>query len=492
MTNDYILIIDDSPLDRKVMKKILENSNSNIKVIENEMGEGYEQQIIEFKVKAIILDLILGSVDGVEILRKLKQHSDTSCIPVIICSSIKSYDKVQETLSIGAYDYFEKPLSDMAIRFSLALKIKNALDIKKHTEHINFLRDHDELTGLKTRKYFEMMLNSYIGKQSLPLSVIIMDINGLKVINDAYGHDVGDLVLKELSFIIKNTCLEAACLARWGSDEMVIFISNRSKRFVDDLMNTIRQKIDIIKSYQYDVSFGWATEDKSLEKAKQLAQRAEDNLYSNKVLESSSVRSNMIESIIHTLHQKNPREEMHSQRVSFISEKIAIELGFSVYEIKRVKLAGLMHDIGKISINEDILNKPGKLDNKEWEQIKKHPELGFKILSTSVDTMEIANATLSHHERWDGRGYPKGLSSENIPIMSRIIAVADTFDAMTSNRTYRNSTSKEVALTEIKNCSGSQFDPIVVEAFERYYKKYESKVNFDRAVIKEDLVIINL
>jgi len=179
----------------------------------------------------------------------------------------------------------------------------------------------------------------------------------------------------------------------------------------------------------------------------------------------------MIESFIRTLYHKNPREENHSHRVCSISGEIAKELGFSTYEIKRVELAGLMHDIGKISVSEEILNKTGKLDEKEWIQIKKHPEFGFKILSTSVDTLEISNAVLAHHERWDGKGYPKGIMGESIPIMARVIAVADTFDAITSIRTYKESMDEEAAIEEIKNCSGSQFDPIVAEAFINYWEK---------------------
>lgn len=465
-------------VDCKIMKSILHQSNGNYDIIFNHDGTNVFQQIIEESVNVVVLDLLIESVDGIDIMREMKSNEKTSDIPIIICSSIDDKETIKKTLMLGAYDYFEKPFNDMAIGFGFSLKVKNALDVKRKTDHVMFLKNYDVLTGLGTRKHFETELQTAIELGITPLSVIMLDINGLKVINDAYGHDIGDKVLKEVSGLMISTYYQrCTCAARWGSDEIVLLLPYADNKTVIEAVTEMKQKIDDIKEYQYDISVGWATEDKNMSNAKYLVQKAEDNLFSNKILEVSSVRSNMIETIIKTLHQKNPREEMHSQRVSFIGEKIAIELGFSEYEIKRVKIAGLMHDIGKISINEDILNKPGKLDENEWLQIKKHPEYGFKILSTSIDTMEIANAVLAHHERWDGRGYPKGLHSEGIPIMARIICVADTYDAITSVRTYRDSKTEVEAVQEIVRCSGTQYDPVVVEAFLRFTEK-NSKVEF--------------
>ncbi len=404
------------------------------------------------------------------ILKEIKENNDTCDIPIIICSSIGDKETIKRTLLLGAYDYFEKPFNDMAIDFGFSLKVTNALHMKRKTDHVLYLRNHDVLTGLGTRQYFESELQSAIDKLIMPLCVVIIDINGLKVINDAYGHDAGDNILREISDIFTRSDLQYSCAARWGSDEIVMLFPFLDRKSLNAVITDIKALIDTNKTSDYDISFGWAIEDNDISNAKYLVQKAEDNLFSNKILEVSSVRRNMIESIIKTLHQKNPREEEHSRRVSFISEKIAIELGFSDYEIKRVKLAGLMHDIGKITVSEDILNKPGKLNAEEWQQIKSHPEHGFTILSTSIDTMEIANAVLAHHERWDGRGYPKGISSDSIPIMARIIAVADTFDAITSTRTYRSSRGEDEAMDEIVHCSGSQFDPIVADAFLRYMK----------------------
>jgi len=453
-----ILIIDDSRVDCKIMAKVLLNADPSYEIIFNYDGNSVYNQIMKENISVIILDLMIESIDGIDILKEIKSNDMTSQIPIIICSSIDDKEVIKRTLTYGAYDYFEKPLNDMSLEFGFSLKVKNAIESKLKTDHLNFLQNYDSLTGLGTRKYFETELHKAIIRKSLPISVIMIDVNGLKVINDAYGHDIGDNILVEISQVLNNVSGYISCLSRWGSDEMVMLLPFSGKAEIDKTIYEINHKLEGIKAYNYNISFGWATEEIDSNNAAYIVRKAEDNLYSNKILERSSIRSNMIESFIKTLHHKNPREENHSHRVSLISEKISIELGFSEYEIKRVKVAGLMHDIGKISISEEVLNKPGRLNDSEWNQIKKHPEYGFKILSSSVDTLEIAKAVLAHHERWDGKGYPKGIAGESIPIMARIIAVADTYDAITSERTYREPMNENAAIEEINNCSGSQFD----------------------------------
>jgi len=148
-----------------------------------------------------------------------------------------------------------------------------------------------------------------------------------------------------------------------------------------------------------------------------------------------------------------------------LCEKIAQKMDFDQKNIDKIKIAGLMHDIGKIGISDEILNKSGKLDEQEWNQIKKHSDAGYRILSSAIEFSEIAECVLTHHERWDGKGYPKGLSGSDIPLFSRIIAVADAFDAMTSVRTYRLALSIEKVIDEMKTNAGKQFDPHIVELF---------------------------
>ena len=177
------------------------------------------------------------------------------------------------------------------------------------------------------------------------------------------------------------------------------------------------------------------------------------------------MRGKTINAIITTLHEKNKREEQHSHRVSMLCESMAKALALPEDRIKELKTAGLLHDIGKIAIEENILNKPGKLTNEEWEEIKRHPEIGYRILSTVNDMSEMAEYVLYHHERYNGMGYPKGLKGEEIPLQSRIIAIADTYDAMVSERSYRGALPEEVAIKELAINAGIQFDLELVEIF---------------------------
>jgi HD-GYP domain-containing protein (c-di-GMP phosphodiesterase class II) len=188
-------------------------------------------------------------------------------------------------------------------------------------------------------------------------------------------------------------------------------------------------------------------------------------MYSKKLFESPSMRGKTITAIINTLYKKNKREEQHSHKVSAICKSMGEALGLPEDKIKELKSVGLLHDIGKIAIDENILNKPGKLTDDEWKEIKRQPEIGYRILSTLNDMSEMAEYVLAHHERWNGKGYPKGLKEDEIPFVSRIIAIADVYDAMTSERSYRCALTKEVALEELQKNAGIQFDTELVSVF---------------------------
>jgi len=196
---------------------------------------------------------------------------------------------------------------------------------------------------------------------------------------------------------------------------------------------------------------------------------AENAMYSNKIFESQSYRNHSIKAIIKAYHEKNPREEEHSHRVSVLCEKFGQAVDMSYDDINKLKAISHLHDIGKIAIDEGILNKPGKLTSEEWEIIKQHPEIGARIISTSDEYAVIADDILAHHEHYDGQGYPRGLVGKDIPIRARMISIIDAYDAMISDRPYRKAMTHQEALQEIIKCSNTQFDPDLVDVFVKLF-----------------------
>ncbi|HEY8909217.1 MAG TPA: PocR ligand-binding domain-containing protein [Desulfosporosinus sp.] len=337
---------------------------------------------------------------------------------------------------------------------------------KKEDEHL-YLSYHDVLTGLYNRRFYEEEIKRLDTERNLPISIIMGDVNGLKLINDAFGHNAGDELLQKAAFAIRSACRTEDIVARWGGDEFVILLPRTDTEEADEIVRRIKEQYSnvYVNAISISISFGWDTKRTPDEDILKVLKSAEDYMYKHKFIENEGMRGNIISTIINTLHEKNPREEQHSQRVSEICQYIGNAIGFSEIKISKLKVVGLLHDIGKIAIEEGILNKPGKLTEQERDEIKRHPDIGYRILSSSYEMLELAECILAHHERWDGTGYPKGLKGEAIPMVARIIALADCYDAMTSERPYRNALSEEEALVEIRNNAGTQFDPNIARIF---------------------------
>ncbi|MHB1392226.1 MAG: HD domain-containing phosphohydrolase [Clostridia bacterium] len=338
---------------------------------------------------------------------------------------------------------------------------------KKAEKEILYMNYHDQLTGVYNRRFFEEELKRLDTQRNLPISVIMADVNGLKLINDAFGHAAGDKLLIKTAELIKKECRAGEIIARLGGDEFVILLPKTNSDEAEKVIKRIKAISSNIRleSMELSISFGWETKNSAAIDINEILKNAEDNMYRDKLFESPSVRGKTIQAIIKSLHEKNKREEQHSQRVSYLCEAIGNAMGRSESEVNELKTVGLLHDIGKIAIDEKILNKPGRLTVEEWNEIKRHPEIGYRILSSVNDMAELAEFVLAHHERWDGKGYPKGLKGEEIPLQARIIMVADSYDAMTSERTYRKPLAEAIVIEELRENSGVQFDPEIVRVF---------------------------
>ena len=344
-------------------------------------------------------------------------------------------------------------------------------EFNEQNEKIAAFSLRDSLTGLYNRKYFNRAFMNYHKNDLSQYSLIQGDANGLKLTNDAFGHHEGDKLLQKISLYLEEV-FEGDDIFRWGGDEFLILskvtekeeIKNKLKRFQEESNAESNTKVSI------SVSFGYVICDKKTDPYEEM-KKAEKMMYDRKTLESTSTKRKIIDSILESLYGSFNFEREHSHNVMTNALLVGTSLGMHKVELSKLRLGALMHDIGKIGIPDGIVNKPGKLTNEEFAEVKKHPEKGYRILSAYPELSEYGYIVLHHHERFDGTGYPRKLKGEEIPLHSRIITVVDAYDAMIEERVYKERMTSEAALKELIRCKGTQFDPDIVDAFVKIKNK---------------------
>ncbi len=343
---------------------------------------------------------------------------------------------------------------------------------KKMERHLSYMSFHDSLTTLYNRAYFEEELKRLDTERQLPLSIIIGDINGLKLINDAFGHKEGDEMLKSCGNVLKNCCRAEDIVARWGGDEFSILLPRTDEEGLSEIVSRIRKKSSRTSGGKIPLSIaiGASTKSKSHQDFAKVIKKAEDDMYRHKLIEAKSIISSIISSLEKTLFEKSIKTEKHTARIKEMALKLGKSIKLSQNEIDELSLLATIHDIGKVAILDVILNKKQNLSKKEWDIIKRHPEIGYRIAVSSKQLSSIAEYILTVHEWWDGNGYPQGLKGEDIPVLSRIIAAVDAYEVMITGRPYKKAVSKGEAIAELEKCSGTQFDPRLVRKFIRILK----------------------
>lgn len=336
-------------------------------------------------------------------------------------------------------------------------------------DKIRYLSYHDKLTGLYNRAYFEEQLKAFDDEQYLPLSLIMGDLNGLKMVNDAFGHVKGDQLLRNVARVLESCCRSQDIIARWGGDEFVVLLPNTREDEAGKIAETISKSCLAFDDFpvQVSISVGIATKSSVAKSMENVSKEAEDQMYRTKLLDSKSNRSTFMNSLEKTLWVRSHETQAHTHRLRSLVVEIARSLQLSSSDIQSLNLLASLHDIGKIAVPNTILDKPGRLTEEEWEMMKKHPEIGYRIAMSSPELAVIAEAILTHHERWDGTGYPMGLKGLEIPLHARILSIADAYDVMISGRPYQTEICQADALNEIARCAGSQFDPGLARLFIR-------------------------
>ena len=388
---------------------------------------------------------------------------------------LKIKDGVMGVMAVQSYTnpelYHEE---DIKLLEFVSSQVATAIERKSSEEKIKYLSFHDSLTGLYNRAYFEEELERYNFPRYYPLSIVMLDVNGLKVINDTFGHSEGDRLLKHLSQVLTSVSRQGDILARIGGDEFAILLPSTSIEEAHNFCERIKQacqqdKIEPIY-LRLNISLGHTTQEGEYKDTATLLKEVDKKMYQDKLFNGKSREKHFLEAFRIILAERDPHTSDHARRLQELALSLGKRVGLTEYQLGNLKLLALLHDMGKIGIPDSILFKTHILTPLEWEKMREHSRIGYRMAKNIPDFAPIAQEILYHHEYWDGTGYPEGLKGEKIPLLSRIISIVDTYDVMQFRRPYKGPLSKAEALKEIKRCAGTQFDPQLVEIFLKIVK----------------------
>ena len=334
---------------------------------------------------------------------------------------------------------------------------------------LQFRSFHDSLTGLYNRTYFEEEMRRLDMRRNGSVTVFVVDVDGLKLINDTLGHDRGDLLLAKVAQLLQSCFRESDIVSRIGGDEFAALIAEAGEPEAKLIYSRIYQEIERWNNAKdqeiLSLSVGFSSSAHPETKMRELFKRADDNMYREKLHRRQSNRSAIVETVMKLLEARDFITEGHADRMQELVVKLSLALNFSEARLADMRLFAKFHDVGKVGIPDRILLKEGPLDPDEKAEMQRHCEIGFRIAQSATDLLPIAEWVLKHQEWWNGQGYPLGISGEDIPVECRILSIVDAYDAMTSDRPYRKAMPKDRAIEELRRCAGSQFDPELVERF---------------------------
>lgn len=367
---------------------------------------------------------------------------------------------------------------DLAIRLpalgrdelgDLASNINNMLgSLAAAQARLSYVGRHDTLTGLYNRASFEEYMEAAKDTGD-SVQIIMVDVDGLKLINDTLGHTSGDKLLCKAAEVLRQSCPEGAVIARFGGDEFAVLLKNYSAETVAALCQGIKAATAAASldtpGITLSMSLGFAAGTGPEHDVAELLREADNYMYRDKLLHNRSTRSAIVHTLKKALEARDFITDGHADRLQDLVRLIGTELGLPEAKLAELQLFAQFHDIGKVGIPDGILFKPDRLTDDEMAVMRTHSEIGYRIARSAPDLIFIADWVLKHHEWYNGGGYPLGVKGDDIPLECRILALADAYDAMTSQRPYRLPIAKAEAIAELKKNAGVQFDPELTQVF---------------------------
>lgn len=379
----------------------------------------------------------------------------------------------------GAYVWGKaSPLYDEHGKFNGAIEtIRDITERKRAEENLRYLSMHDSITGLYNRTYFEERMRILEERQEVAVGLIMVDLDGLKLVNDTMGHEAGDGMLRSAAKVLLSAAREGDTVARIGGDEFAVLLPESTVEALAETCNRIRDAVDAYNRENLEsplsISIGFAIRSDASKTMGDLFKEADNLMYRVKLHRNQSIRSATVQTLLKALEARDFITEGHGERLETLMAAVGEDLGLPASSIYDLRLVAQFHDIGKVGIPDSILFKPGPLNPDEHAEMQRHSEIGYRIAQSTPDMMPIAKWILTHHEWWNGQGYPLGLKGEDIPRECRLLAIVDAYDAMTNDRPYRKALPHREAIGNLTLFSGIQFDPnllpLVIQVIEKYY-----------------------
>ncbi|MGC8666785.1 MAG: HD domain-containing phosphohydrolase [Chthonomonadales bacterium] len=498
-----ILLADDDETLRLIMGRHLHKVGHEVTLAENGLKALALLEQTDFDV--VLSDMKMPGLDGVGLLSRAAASKPGT--EFIIITGYGSIENAVEAFNMGnVSNYLLKPIEDIR---ALDAAINRALERRRlRTENerlvaelrrriqeleearakLEYVAQRDGLTGALTHRAFHhRMSHAFQGKTEGSLVLVVADIDNFRYFNDAFGQVVGDHLLRHVAAALRSCLPEGAIVGRTGGDTFSVFFQGDAEdgnRFAESVMLYLSARPFRTPEGAYvpvQLSFGVADTIRAGHDRSHLVAAADGALHLAKAQGGGGIRSHgrsngdgghrsdtpfaMLDALVTMIHRKDRYTRVHSEEVTRYALMLAQRLDMSEEARGTLRIAALLHDVGKIAIPDRILQKPGRLTPEEYEIVKMHSVVSANLVFGLPHLEEIRSALLSHHERWDGKGYPQGLAGEQIPYFARILAVADAFAAMRADQPYRAALSLHEALTEIEANAGLQFDPNLAAQF---------------------------